>query len=106
MRDRDAAAVGNERTRPAQQMLPKAGEQEPMRGNPICRIEHGQCTSNEVLRRRRIGERGQRDRKRFGVGAKAADPRLPALIGRCQRPYIMRPDLANSLGVGVRVRQR
>ena len=76
------AAVRNQRTRPAQQVLADAGEQEAVGGDPAGRFEHGECAMNEAGRWCGLGQSGQRRAQRLGLSSEAAHPKLAPLVRR------------------------
>jgi len=69
-------------------MVADFGEQKTVRGDPTGGFQHGQRTLHEIGHRRGRGHGGLRGAEGFGLGAKAAQPELAALIrhGRwCRR---------------------
>jgi hypothetical protein len=62
-----AAAVGNQPTRPAQQVLAEAVEQEAVGGDPAGGFEPGERAMNEVGRGCGLGQGGQRGGESLGL---------------------------------------
>ncbi len=76
----DPTPVRSEKRRPAQQVHPQIGEQEPVGGDPANRLHHVEGLGDEVRCTRRSDPGSQRGAQGFGLLAETAGSELAPLV--------------------------